>query len=183
MRPLFRLSLAAALCASAVTTTTAFAGPVVGLDATSSTVMQKGQSSFSGIGIRARLTSARLVPGIDFLPSVEYWRSRTTVSTFGIEASRRDATLGVDARYTFRREGWSPYAGAGFGLHFLSNRVDAPTLGLNDQEDSLVKGGVSLLGGVTFPLTARVANLVEVKYHHLPDEGQFKFNWGLAWDF
>jgi hypothetical protein len=158
---------------------TAFAG----IDALQSTVMQKGQSSFSGLGVRARMTSARLVPGFDFLPSIEYWRSKTTVSAFGIETSRRDATLGVDARYTFKREGWSPYAGLGYGVHFISNKVNAPTLGLTDEEDSLVKGGISFLGGVNFPLTERIDNLLDLKYHVLSDYGQYKFSWGLAFDF
>lgn len=183
MRPPYRLPLALALLSVAALSRPAAAGPIAGIDAMSSTVMQEGQSSFSGLGVRLRLTSARLVPGIDFLPSIEYWRAKTTVSTFGIETSRRDATLGVDARYTLRREGWSPYGGAGFALHFLSTRVDAPSLGLVNREDSLVKGGLSFLGGVTFPLTDRIANLVEVKYHHLSDYGQLKLSWGLAWDF
>lgn len=184
MRPKYRLWISLALLSIAMTATPALAaGPFAGIDALSSTVMQEGQSSFSGIGVRARITSVRIIPAVDFLPSIEYWRNRSTVSSFGIETSRRDATLGVDARYTFRREGWSPYAGAGFGVHFLSTRVDAPALGLNDREDSLVKGGLALLGGVMFPLTERVANMLEVKYHHLSDYGQLKISWGLAWDF
>jgi opacity protein-like surface antigen len=176
---LFLLTLATFVAARPASAATAFAG----IDALQSTVMQKGQSSFSGLGVRARMTSARLVPGFDFLPSIEYWRSKTTVSTFGIETSRRDATLGVDARYTFKREGWSPYAGVGYGVHFISNKVNAPSLGLTDEEDSLVKGGIAILGGVNFPLTERIDNLVDLKYHVLSDYGQFKLSWGLAFDF
>jgi len=184
MRPNHRLIaavliFAAGAAARPASAATAFAG----IDALQSTVMQKGQSSFSGMAVRTRLTSARLVPGFDFLPSIEYWRSKTTVSAFGIETSRRDATLGVDARYTFKREGWTPYGGVGYGIHFISNKVNAPTLGLNDEEDSLVKGGIALLGGINFPLTERIDNLLELKYHVLSDYGQFKLSWGLAWDF
>lgn len=185
MRPSRRLRSAALLLAFSLAAfgAPAAAGPFAGIDGVSSTVMQEGQSAFSGIGVRLRLTSAQLIPGIDFLPTIEYWRNRTTVSTFGIETARRDATLGVDARYTFKREGWSPYAGAGFGLHFLSSEVNAPSLGLVDAEDSLVKGGVAVLGGVTFPITERIGNLVEAKYHVLSDYGQLKLSWGLAWNF
>lgn len=184
MRFLHRLWLAAALVALGATSRPSWAAtPFAGIDVLQSTVMQEGQSSFSGIGLRTRMISSQLVPGIDFLPSIEYWRSRTTVESFGIETSRRDATLGVDARYTFKREGWSPYAGLGLGVHFLATKVNAPALGLNDREDSLVKGGIAFLGGVAFPLNERIDNLLEVKYHHLSDYGQLKLSWGLAWDF
>ena len=82
---LFLLALATLVAARPAPAATAFSG----VDALQSTVMQKGQSSFSGMAVRTRLTSARLVPGFDFLPSIEYWRSKTTVSAFGIETSRR----------------------------------------------------------------------------------------------
>ena len=170
----------ALVCASAPSVA---AGPIAGLDLMSSTVVQEGQSSFSGLGVRARLASARLIPGIDFLPSVEYWRAHTTVPSFGIETSRRDATLGVDARYTIQRDTWSPYFGAGFGIHFLSTKVNAPSLGLVDREDSLIKGGVSVLGGVRFPITKKIENILEAKYHFVSDYRQLKLSWGLAFNF
>lgn len=171
-----------ALCALASPRPAAAAGGFTGLDAMSATVMQEGQSSFSGLGLRARLTSVRLVPGVEIMPSVEYWRNRSTVQPFGIETSRRDATLAVDARYSFRREAWSPYVGAGIGMHFLSSEVHAPALGLDREQDSVIKGGLAALGGVTFPITSRVHNFIELKYHHVTEYRQLKINWGLSFD-
>ena len=155
-------------------------GPLVGFDIMSSTVMQEGQSSFSGLGLRARIHPEQLVAGMEILPSVEYWRNSSTVSSYDIRTTRKDATLAVDARYTFQVHGWNPYLGAGYGLHFLSNRVNAPSLGLNDATNSVILGGLSALAGTSFVLTPRIDNFIELKYHHIPDYRQLKLNWGLA---
>ena len=155
-------------------------GLLTGVDVMSATVMQQGQSSFSGIGVRARLHPERMITGFEVLPIVEYWRNSSTISAFNIKTTRKDATLGVDARYAFHAGNWNPYLGAGFGIHFLSSKVDAPTFGLNDKSDSLVKGGLAALLGTTFPMTTRVDNFLELKYHHIPGYKQLKINWGLS---
>jgi opacity protein-like surface antigen len=155
-------------------------GLLTGIDVMSATVLQEGQSSFSGLGLRARLHPERLVAGVEILPSVEYWRNSSTVTPYNIRATRKDATLGVDARYGFQYRGWNPYVGAGLGLHFLSSEVNAPSLGLTSATNSVVKGGLAALVGTTFELTHRVDNFIELKYHHIPDYKQLKINWGLA---
>lgn len=152
-----------------------------GVDAMNSTVMQQHQSSFSGLGARVRLRTTRIVEGFDLLPYVEYWRNSTRIEPFGITSTRKDATLGADVRYSFRHEGWRPYLGAGFGLHFLSTEVDAPTLGLAHANDSVIKGGLSALGGIAFPLTRHLDDFTELKYHHLPGYSQLKINMGISW--
>jgi opacity protein-like surface antigen len=175
------LSLAVAAVALATPLSTAAAGTtLVGIDGMSATVMQEGQSSFSGLGLRARVQSDRFIPGVDFLPALEYWRNNSTIEPFGIRSSRRDATMAIDARYSFKQPSFTPYLGGGFGIHFLTNEVDAPTLGLNHAQDSVIKGGLSLLGGVGFPLGGRLQNFVELKYHHVTHFRQLKLNWGLA---
>ena len=153
---------------------------LTGIDVMSATVLQEGQSSFSGLGLRARLHPERLVSQIEILPSIEYWRNSSTVPPYDIRATRKDATLGVDARYNFQVHGWNPYLGAGYAIHFLSSRVNAPTLGLNDASDSVVKGGLAALAGTSFALSKRIDNFIELKYHHIPDYKQLKINWGLA---
>jgi hypothetical protein len=69
----------------------------------------------------------------------------------------------------------------GFGIHFLSSEVDAPSLGLDDASDSLIKGGASVLAGIGFGLAGRLGNIVELKYHHVPDHSQLKINWGISY--
>ncbi len=154
-----------------------------GVDGITSTVMQQHQSSFSGLALRTRIQSDRLIQGIVLMPTIEWWRSSNTVQPFGIETMRKDATLSMDARYEFRKEGVRPYLGAGFGVHFLSSRVNAPTLGLDNATNSLIKGGLSALGGVSFGLTQKLDNFLELKYHHIPEYSQLKLNWGLAYTF
>ncbi len=182
-RSLISFCLALAALALPALVSPARASAVTGLDVMTSTVLQEGQSSFSGLGVRLRLRSAQLVEGIEFLPAIEYWRNHTSLKGFGIESSRRDATLLGEARYTFRSAHWSPYAGVGFGLHFLSSTVDAPSFGINRQERSLIKGGPCLLGGATFPITKAVDSFADLEYHHVTDYRQLKINWGLSFSF
>ena len=139
----FALTLPAALAALVVFTTAPVckAGGLTGIDGMMSTVLQEGQSSFSGLAIRGRFQDSRFINNVDFLPTVEYWRNSSTINAFGLNAVRRDATLGADVRYLFPGEMWRFYAGGGYSIHFLSAEVHAPVAGLEDANDSLTKGG------------------------------------------
>jgi len=150
------------------------------VDLMTSTVKQEKQSSFSGLAARARMSSPVFIQGIEFMPTIEYWRAANTVDQFGIKTSRKDATLVLDVRYAFKTSGTRPYLGVGYGLHFLSASVDAPTYGLNDESRASTRGGFDVLGGLAFPLTQKVENFLELKYHHVPDYRQVKFSWGIS---
>ena len=178
MRWLTRMILVALSCAALAPAASAM--KLNAIDVMTSTVMQEGQSSFSGIALRARMTSPIFVQGIEFMPTLEYWRNANSLEPFGIRTTRKDATLAVDIRYAFRTTGTKPYVAGGYGVHFLSSSVDAPSLGLNNESHALVKGGFGVLGGLSFPLTQKVENFLELKYHHVPDYRQLKFNWGLS---
>jgi opacity protein-like surface antigen len=147
-----------------------------------STVLQEGQSSFSGLAIRARLQPPSLSSHIEIMPTIEWWRNSNTIKPYGISTTRKDATLGVDGRWNFGGSTFKPYLGAGIGLHFLSNRVSAPSLGLNNATDSVTKGGLALLGGVSFALSGRFENFLDLKYHHVTDYRQLKINWGITYN-
>ena len=176
------LTLLAALAAIAVFTPVARAGGLTGIDGMMSTVLQEGQSSFSGLAIRGRFQDGRFVNNVDFLPTVEYWRNSSTINAFGLNAVRRDATLGADVRYLFPGEMWRFYAGGGYAVHFISNEVHVPVAGLEDANDSLTKGGLTLIGGVAFGTTSRVGNFIELKGHLVGDYRQLKINMGLSWN-
>jgi hypothetical protein len=109
------------------------------------TVFQEGQSSFSGLGMRFRISDSRITENIDFLPTIEYWRNSSKLESFGLASVRRDGTIGADVRWLFPGEAWRFYAGTGIAAHFISTEVDAPQFGLNDANDSLTKGGMTLL--------------------------------------
>ena len=177
-------SLLAVLAATAVLTaaSTSSAGGLTGIDGMMATVLQEGQSSFSGLAIRARFHDPRLVDAVDFLPTVEYWRNSSTINAFGLNAVRRDATIGGDVRYLFPGDLWRFYAGGGYSIHFLSAEVHAPVAGLEDANDSLTKGGLTVLGGVAFGTTSRVGNFIELKGHLVGGFRQLKINMGLSWN-
>jgi len=145
-------------------------------------VMQQDQSSFSGLGLRGRLPT-RLSSRVEILPFVEYWRSQSTIESYGVTTRRTDATLGAFARCNFGGSTMHPYLGMGYGLHFLSDEVQAARLGLPEGSNSLIKGGIAFLGGASFPLTGSVGTLLEGEYHYLPGVSQFKLNWGLGFSF
>jgi opacity protein-like surface antigen len=175
-------AFAAVIAAPLATAPARAALRLAGVDGITSTVIQQDQSSFSGLALRVRLASDALAPGITFMPTMEFWRSRNKVDSYAIRSTRTDATLGIDARYAFARGGMHPYVGAGYAVHFLSSEVTSTQLGL-DESESTIKGGLAALAGVSFALTARLDNFFEVKYHHLPGYRQVKLNWGLAYSF
>ncbi|MCC6350302.1 MAG: hypothetical protein IT347_12015 [Candidatus Eisenbacteria bacterium] len=158
-------------------------GGVSGVDVMTSTVFQQGQSSFSGIALRLRLRSSALLPAIEIMPAVEMWQNTSSVTIYDLKTTRNDATLGCQVRWTFRREHWEPYVGAGMAVHFLSDKVSSSQLQAANQHNSTVRGGYTLHGGVTFPMNQRLSNFVELEHHGVSHFRQLKFNTGLSWNF
>lgn len=183
MRRTARMPFAAVAALLAFIPAPSRAATLNAIEGLTSTVFQQDQSSFSGIGLRMRIQIPQLVEGFSVMPTIEYWRNKSTLTDFDVTATRKDATLGALLRYDVKRETWQPFFGAGIGMHFLSNELDAPALGLNDESESVIKGGLALLGGVRFGIAGRLSNLIELEYHHVPDHSQLKFNWGLGYDF
>jgi hypothetical protein len=153
------------------------------IEGVTSTIFQQHQSSFSGIGLRMRVPMPQLIDGFSIVPTLEYWRNKSTLSDFNLETTRKDATLAGLLRYDLKRQGFQPYFGAGLGIHFISSEVDAPSLGLNNESESVIKGGALLLAGVKFGLAGKLGNLAELEYHAAGEHSQLKFNWGLSYDF
>jgi opacity protein-like surface antigen len=157
------------------------AGRLTGIEAMMSTVMQEDQSSFSGLAMRVRLQPPQLLPQIEFMPTIEYWRNSSHIATYDVTTERKDATLGIDMRYNFETGAMRPYLGAGWALHFLNNKVNAPGLGLPESSNSISKGGFAMLAGLSFPITAKFENFIDLKYHHVTDYRQLKLNWGFTY--
>ncbi len=166
---------------AAAATPAASANMFTGVDATSSTIFQHGQSSFSGIGVRGRLAPFN-VADLEVMPGLEYWRNTSSIPVYDIHSERSDAALNVDVRYRFPGSNFRPYAGLGFGIHFLSSRVDAALLGVNDAKHSIMKGAVDVLGGASFPLAGKFDTFIEGKYLAVSDYEQFKLSWGLGFN-
>jgi opacity protein-like surface antigen len=168
--------------AASTPATPAHAG-VSGLDVMTSTVFQEGQSSFSGLALRLRLRSGALLPNVEIMPAVEYWQNVSRLTVYELKTTRRDATLGCQVRWIMEREHWRPYLGGGLAVHFLSDKVSSPQISEANQSNSTVRGGYSLTGGVSFPITQKLSNFVELQHHGVSRFRQLKFNTGLGWNF
>jgi hypothetical protein len=177
---LFSAALAALLALTAAPSHAA--GGLTGIDAMTATVFQEGQSSFSGLGMRFRLKDPRLMESIEILPTVEYWRNSSSIDSFGLRAIRRDGTLSCDVRWLFPGDVWRLYTGGGVAVHFLSSEVNAPTLGVNDANDSFTKGGLTAMAGAAFGTRAGLGNFIEVKGHLVGGYRQLKVNLGVSWN-
>src|SRR5688572_15064709 len=64
------------------------------IEGLTSTIFQKDQSSFSGIGIRMRVQLQQLAEGFSVAPAIAYWRNQSKVDEFDIQVTRKDAMLG-----------------------------------------------------------------------------------------
>lgn len=185
MRFRFRASCVVFVLALALAATTAHAaGGITGVEAMTSTVFQKGQSSFSGVGLRLRVQSERTLPNVEFRPSIEYWRNAISVDDFQLSAVRKDATLGGDALWLFPMESrtFEPYLGGGFGIHFLSSEVSSPQIANSPATNSVQKGALSLLGGLRFGKAERFGNFIEAEYLMVPQGQQLKMHVGFHWN-
>jgi hypothetical protein len=161
--------------------TLAHAQSIRGIEGTLNTVFQREQTSFSGIGLRLHMTGPASIPGMSFVPTLQYWSSHNEISTFGIKSTRSDAMLGMETRYTFDDVTLKPYAGVGYGIHFFNDQVTTPATG--DQSQSLSKGAFSLLGGISTPLSGNLHNDFGAQYVMAGDRAQFKLDWGFRYSF
>lgn len=185
MRFTFRASLLPLVVALTIASSPAHAAEgITGLEGMTSTVFQKGQSSFSGVGLRMRIQSAQLLPNVEFRPSIQYWRNAISVDDFQLSAVRKDATLGGDALWLFPLESrnFEPYLGGGFGIHFLSSEASSPQIPNSPATNSVQKGALSLVGGLRFGKDQRFGNFIEGEYHLVPQGQQFKLHFGLNWN-
>ena len=69
MRCFIGMCLVVSLCSAFTPAPAASAGSLVGVDVMTATVMQEKQSSFSGIALRTRIKSPRLIQGVEVLPT------------------------------------------------------------------------------------------------------------------
>jgi hypothetical protein len=153
---------------------------VPGIDVMAAAVKLEGQSPTTGLGLRMRIDSLDLPEGLELMPTVEWWRDKSSSSTFNFESSYRDLAMGLDGVYQWQWGAFEPYMGAGFAFHFLKSDLQAPELGVPGSSESMVKFGPDFLFGMRFPTTGRLQPFGEAKYQHAPPARQFKINFGLG---
>ena len=186
------LARRAALCGLFVVLVTAFpvAAGAVGLtrlEFLQQSVKTSGQSFVSGLGFRAHLAGGDLNDGLVFVPSLEYWRDVRRLPDLGVPfVEQRDWRIGADMHYRFGDgKSWTPYAGAGLGLHLVKSAVEISVPGQPEvsKEENDQNLAVNLLLGLDFPMAGPIRNAIEFNYDLVPDLKQFKVNFGIGYVF
>jgi hypothetical protein len=154
-----------------------------GMDGMMQTVKQEGQSAFSGLGLRGRITSDDLPVHLTLMPTLEYWRNSANLRDFNIEAAQKDLALGLDARYEMAFGTWHPYAGGGLAAHFINSTLSAPSQGIERAQQDHTKFAPDILAGLQLAPLGPIQSFLEVKYAFVTDYQQFKLNWGLGVNF
>jgi hypothetical protein len=161
---------------------------VTRLEVLTQSVKTSDQSAVAGLGFRAHLEGGDLNSGFVLVPSIEYWRDQDVLEDLGIvKAVQRDWRFGADLRYRLKQDqgSWTPYVGAGLGLHLIHSYADVQPAGQPGytKEDDGNKLAPNLLVGVDFPAAGPIRNSVEFNWHLVPDLKQFKLNIGIGWRF
>lgn len=181
MRGLFRFLMAALLLSFPAAAHAQF--HMTGMDGMMQTIKQEGQSAFSGLGIRARITSDDLPVHVTLMPTLEYWRNSANLKDFNIEAAQKDLALGLDVRYEMTFGTWNPYAGAGLESHWIKSSVSAPGIGVPEAQEDHTRIAPNLLVGLQLAPLGPIQSFLETKYAFVTDFKQFKLNWGIGVNF
>lgn len=132
------LLVAAALAAVAGAASATTIGPHIGFSGSPDQVVFGGQMHFSDIA-----------PQVDFVPGVD----------LGLGDNETVISLNGDFHYRFKVSSkWTPYAGAGLALHFVS--WDNPGPGTDNSD---TQGGGSLIGGAEVPTKSGSSFFAEAK--------------------
>jgi hypothetical protein len=140
-----------------------------------------------GFGLLADL--GRLSEPIQLEANLSYWSKSEGMSGFG-EASVRDISFGGRCKYYFPTESSSlrPFAGAGLGLHFFKAKASIPDLDIGGFivpgttiEDSSVKLGLDLGGGLATPINEKADVIGELWYSLVSDIDQLSFRLGVMY--
>lgn len=125
------------------------------------------------------MDAGTIVRGVHVMPYMEYWSAGVNVA--GVNADQSDLAFAVDVDMDFPLQGsrTTPYAGAGFGIHFLSADSNVP--GATSSDDT--KFGLNIQGGIRNQMMPNVAIFGEARYAFVSDASQFKFIGGFTYQF
>jgi opacity protein-like surface antigen len=137
------------------------------------------EAAGSTLGFGGFADLGTLSPDVRLSTHLGYWNK--SESAFGAEASVRDISVGLRARYLFHMDSPTiqPYVGGGPGLHFFHAEVSVPGFPGMSAEDSSTKLGMDLGGGASMPLSPKTDVFGEMWYT-LSDIDQFAFKAGVS---
>lgn len=175
-----------------------------GVGAFVSWVMPAHTSPALGLNVRADLgllgPNVRISPGLTFWASelrdsetarieerIEAACDRGGVPCPGIELGDveiSDLSIDLDAHYLFTTDfGVEPYAGAGISLHLLNGSGDFIDDTYVEELLDAIAPGMSLVGGVEFPLAANVRLMGEARAVLTGNVRYLSAGIGGAWEF
>ncbi len=136
----------------------------------------------SVIGIGAFADLGTITPQIQLEGNLDFWSK--SYKSFGAEVSFRDIFLGGTVKYMFQTSNpaWRPFAAGGLGFHFVHfKNTGSNFAGSVVMEQSDVKIGVDLGGGVFYLLNEQIDLLGELKYRIVSDVNQFTLQAGVLY--
>ena len=133
------------------------------------------------IGFAVFMDMGTIVPQLMLEPQIGFWTK--SESEFGVDVSVRDIAVGARAKYLFdiKNSNIEPFVGGGLGLHFVSAEVTVP--GFGSADDSEVKLGLDIGGGLHFPVNPQWDILTEVWYGIVSDINQGSLMVGARYNF
>jgi outer membrane autotransporter protein len=110
---------------------------------------------------------------------VEYWSVGQDVGPYN--ADIKDLSFGADVNFDFPLQDsrFTPYAGGGLGMHFLSASSNVPNV--PDQDHT--KFGFNLQGGIQSDVMPNLAIFGELRYNFVSDANQLKILGGFTYRF
>lgn len=149
-----------------------------------SMVSPENINSTLGLGVFADMGT--IAPRWAMETRLDWWQH--SESTFGVDASISDWTLGARTKYQFPTSNPTvqPFAGFGLGMHFLNADVvvpdplGGPALKGSSSETRL---GFDFGGGITHTMNASTNLVAEGWYGIVSDFNQFSLRVGLSHSF
>jgi len=120
-----------------------------------------------------------IAQNIHIQPLAEYWSVGQDVGPYN--ADIKDLSFGADVMFDFPLQDsrFTPYAGGGLGLHFLSASSNVPNV--PDQDHT--KFGLNLQGGIQSDVMPNLAIFGELRYNFVSDANQLKILGGFTYKF
>lgn len=184
MKRLFTCVMVVAFCT--VASQNASAQADLGLKSAGVTLgMVSPQGGNAAFGFGGFADLGTLAPNIRLSTHLDYW-GETQDIFYGGQSSVSDIALSLRSTYQFPTASTriQPFAGAGLGIHFLSAKVDVPTLPGYPPvtvKDSATKLGLDLGGGVTVPFNERTDFRAELWYGIVDNYDQLSAKVGMGW--
>ncbi len=144
----------------------------------------EGVESVIGFGALADLGT--ITPNIMLEANLDYWsKSEGSSSLNSIEVSFRDLIVGGTAKYMFKSASpkFRPFVGGGLAFHFFKAAVNSSNPLVGNSDNSEMKIGIHLGGGLFYSLSPQLDLLADGRYTIVSDASQIALQAGVVLRF